>query len=930
MLYEKAHSEIELVIPAKSWIQKHLIGVKGSKLQALQVNFPNVHVSFSADDDQIRLHGTKNDCTRAKEILQKEIELITEQIKIKEVSIDPSYHRYIIGKGGQQIKKIREETGAAISIPEPNTPNANIITIEGSDDAIVRASHELDQIVKKAIEKEAQVTKDLIIEQRFHSQLIGTKGEHIKEIRDKFNVSINFPESSVKSDKVSIRGDRADVENCYKHLSQLNKKLLSDHYRLELPVNKQMMKYIIGREGTNIKKIKSETETRIDIPTEDSKSDTIAILGKKENCERAKAMIQKIEKDELSLIQVDIIIPKKFHTSIIGKQNRVVRSIQEECDNVQITFPPPNSNSDKVSIRGSSEGVKKAKKLLVELSNDKQLNNHEETLKCKYEFHKFLIGKQGANITKFRDAHNVRVVFPREDDEQPNEVTIVGKKENVVKARKELESTISALEKIVEITVHVPQKYHSHFIAKKVVNRIAEENNGVSIQFPKIDAPESDRVTIKGSKEFAESAKARILEVVDNLQQQITHEIEIEARYHGHVIGPRAINLVQIEERHNVRINFPKREIGEDGKQVKKSNKVQIEGKERACKAAAEDLMWLVPVDKEIIVPFEYHKNIIGKGGAFLRQIQDKFRVTCRMPKAEEQSDRIAINGLPGEIEKAQRKIEEKITELEQLKQDEEARSYTVEIKTQSAFMPKIIGKKGATINEIRRANDVLIQLSDSRELERERLAGNRRSRLANGGAAAVANEEIMSSESSIADADRSESTVDEASSSTGSRNPNEIATITIKGYEKNVKNAARRLNKMIKELESFTVEKLHIDPENYSMLIGARGKQIKKLIDQFKVDIKIPNDDSDLVTISGAEKNVEACKAEILKKIALIVSLLSMVYHIVHNLKLSQLTLFLSIQLTRRTKTICPCTNHRNSRPSVRSKSRTRNPANS
>jgi polyribonucleotide nucleotidyltransferase len=77
----------------------------------------------------------------------------------------------------------------------------------------------------------------------------------------------------------------------------------------------------------------------------------------------------------------------------------------------------------------------------------------------------------------------------------------------------------------------------------------------------------------------------------------------------------------------------------------------------------------------------------------------------------------------------------------------------------------------------------------------------------------------------------------------------------------------------MIKELESFTVEKLHIDPENYSQLIGARGKKIKQLIDQFKVDIKIPNDDSEMVTISGADKNVEACKAEILKTIALIVS---------------------------------------------------------
>ena len=232
------------------------------------------------------------------------------------------------------------------------------------------------------------------------------------------------------------------------------------------------------------------------------------------------------------------------------------------------------------------------------------------------------------------------------------------------------------------------------------------------------------------------------------------------------------------------------------------------------------------------------------------------------MPKAEEQSDKIVLIGVPREIEKAKQKIEDKINELEQQKLDDEARSFTVEIKTQNSFIPKIIGKKGATINEIRKAYDVNIQLSDSRQFS------NRKPRLANGN-------DTVSSESSITDIDKSESTVDDNSTSNSTAG-GELATITIRGYEKNVKNSARRINKMIKELESFTIERLHIDPENYSQLIGARGKKIKQLIDKFKVDIKIPNDDSELVTISGIDKNVNDCKAEILKTIALIVSVLA------------------------------------------------------
>lgn len=239
-------------------------------------------------------------------------------------------------------------------------------------------------------------------------------------------------------------------------------------------------------------------------------------------------------------------------------------------------------------------------------------------MNCKYEFHKFIIGKSGSNINKVKNAHNVRVLFPKEDEiDQINEITIIGKKDQVQLAKKELEAMISQLEKIVEQTVNVPQKFHSHFITKKLVNRIAEENNGVNIQFPKADltSPDADKVTIKGAKEFVESAKKKILEIVDELQQQVTHEIEIDSKYHGSVIGSRAINLVQIEQRHNVRINFPKRELTEDGKRAeKRSNKVQIIGKPEACKRASTDLLALVPIQSEFKVPFEYHKNIIGKG----------------------------------------------------------------------------------------------------------------------------------------------------------------------------------------------------------------------------------------------------------------------------------------------------------------------------
>ena len=56
----------------------------------------------------------------------------------------------------------------------------------------------------------------------------------------------------------------------------------------------------------------------------------------------------------------------------------------------------------KVNIRGPKEDVEKAKKLLVELSNEKQLTSLTAEVRAKPEHHKFLIGRQGMCIMAIR------------------------------------------------------------------------------------------------------------------------------------------------------------------------------------------------------------------------------------------------------------------------------------------------------------------------------------------------------------------------------------------------------------------------------------------------------------------------------------------------------------------------------------------------
>jgi hypothetical protein len=60
-----------------------------------------------------------------------------------------------------------------------------------------------------------------------------------------------------------------------------------------------------------------------------------------------------------------------------------------------------------------------------------------------------LIGRGGASIREFRERTGTRIVFPTSQDKDQELITIIGKKENVDKAVKELEERIAELVSIL-------------------------------------------------------------------------------------------------------------------------------------------------------------------------------------------------------------------------------------------------------------------------------------------------------------------------------------------------------------------------------------------------------------------------------------------------------------------------------------------------
>jgi predicted PilT family ATPase len=825
-VYEKANSVVTEEVYAPRWLHRFIIGRKGQNVQMITKDLPKVHVEFNSDSDKIVLEGPPTEVQQAKESFESFTEDLMATMDYAEIKVDQKYHRHVIGKGGASVNRIKTETGTSIIIPPDNEHN-DVIRIEGDPKGVAAAKAMLLELATKM---ENERSKDILIDQRFHKQIIGSKGEKIREIRDRFNgIQVSFPEPGEKKDIVTLRGPKQDVEKCAVHLKKMVADLTAANYQEEVRVFKQFHGNIIGKGGNTLRKIREDTETRIDLPTESSSSDVIVITGRKENVQKAKDRIREIEREMALVVDTTVSIPHQLHNAIIGPKGKLVRAVMEECGGVRITFPPSDSKEDAIKLHGPKEDVEKAQRMLQELADEQAQLKHTLEIKCKPEYHRFLIGRGGANIRKVRDQFGARVIFPHKDSEDdPETITIIGKKEKTEAAREHLQKLIKELDNIVEVEMQVNQKYHKHFVQRRgqVIQDIAAENGGVIISFPR-SGTTSDKVVLKGAKQCIEGARTRILEVVADLEAQVTIKCEIDSKVHRSILGQRGAHVQAITSEHNVSIKFPDREpqlksqTSEEGEESGAQappprttdatrNLILITGRKENCEAAKQALMELIPIEVEVSIPYEFHRYIIGQHGKEVRSLMKECSVNITVPPSDQQSDVIIVSGPAKNCEEAKHALKRKQRELEAEKEERELRNFRVTMSVNPKYHPNIIGKKGAKINKIRESHDVRIQLPE-----------------------------------------RDGSAMDE---------------ITIMGYEHQVKGAEADILKIVQELEEQIIDEVEIDRRVHSRLIGVKGKNISKVMDRFNVDIRFPKDKgSGVVVIQGLEENVEDAKEHLI-----------------------------------------------------------------
>ncbi len=78
----------------------------------------------------------------------------------------------------------------------------------------------------------------------------------------------------------------------------------------------------------------------------------------------------------------------------------------------------------------------------------------------------------------------------------------------------------------------------------------------------------------------------------------------------------------------------------------------------------------LVPITREVSVPIDYHRFIIGQKGREVQAMMKEYDVSISIPSSDEGSDIIKVSGAPANVDRAEQGLNERVEKLDAEKEE--------------------------------------------------------------------------------------------------------------------------------------------------------------------------------------------------------------------------------------------------------------------
>jgi len=209
----------------------------------------------------------------------------------------------VIGPGGATIKMIQEKTG----VTRIDTAGG-VFTISGKGPNVEQARDAIDQLIQKgfcSILYEDFSENYVNVHPSHFPDIIGKGGVIIQKIKKELKVEVSIPptpDDAVKQSKkykVTLAGSAKQVEEAKEVLNSI---IMYTHHEIthpgvvheEMEIDNWSLKYIIGKNGSEMKHIQKNWDVKVSIPRENSTNQKVLIVGEALNVERAKAYVERV------------------------------------------------------------------------------------------------------------------------------------------------------------------------------------------------------------------------------------------------------------------------------------------------------------------------------------------------------------------------------------------------------------------------------------------------------------------------------------------------------------------------------------------------------------------------------------------------------------------------------------------------------------
>uniref|UniRef100_A0A4W5R966 KH-type splicing regulatory protein n=1 Tax=Hucho hucho TaxID=62062 RepID=A0A4W5R966_9TELE len=245
----------------------------------------------------------------------------------EEYSVPDGMVGLIIGRGGEQINKIQQESGCKVQIaPDSGGLPERSVSLTGSPDSIQKAKILLDEIVSRgrgtppssfheATNGQSGSGQEMMIPAGKAGLIIGKGGETIKQLQERAGVKMILIQDASQGPNMDkplrIIGEPYKVEQAMELVQEILRERDQPGFgdrneygsrmgggggAMDVPVPRHSVGVVIGRNGEMIKKIQNDAGVRIQFKPDDGTGpDKMAhIMGPPDCCDNAAQIIQEL------------------------------------------------------------------------------------------------------------------------------------------------------------------------------------------------------------------------------------------------------------------------------------------------------------------------------------------------------------------------------------------------------------------------------------------------------------------------------------------------------------------------------------------------------------------------------------------------------------------------------------------------------------